>query len=281
MADEPQHTDDRKAGLWFGLLLAGMVVVGGVGATLYARGPWWLPSVVSVHGVEIDRLFYSTLIITGAVFIMVQLGLALLVWRYAASSRGRAAYWHDNRTLELTYTIVPAIALAIMVSMGGVVWARVHRAAPADATFLEVRAEQFTWRTHYPGKDGRLGRLDPQKIDERANPLGLDPGDAASADDIVSSELHMVVNKPIRIVLRSRDVIHSFFLTEFRVKQDAVPGVGIEVWFVPTQEGQYEIACAELCGVGHYTMRGTAKVESQEAYDAWLAQQKPALPPKS
>lgn len=280
MADGSEQNGSRGSGVWLGLVLGGMVVIGGVGATLYARGPWWLPPVASVQGVEIDRLFYSTLIITGAVFIFVQLGLALLVWRYAASRTDRAQYWHDHRTLELSYTIVPAIALAVMISLGGVVWVRIHRATPPDATLLEVRAEQFTWRTHYPGKDGRLGRLDPQKIDERANPLGLDPDDPASADDIVSSELHLVVNKPVRIRLRSRDVIHSFFIAEFRVKQDAVPGVALETWFVPTKAGQYEVACAELCGVGHWTMRGVVKVESQEAYDAWLAQQKPALAPK-
>ncbi len=161
--------------------------------------------------------------------------------------------------------------------MGAVVWTRVHSAPPPEAMVVEVRAEQFGWLARYPGPDGTFGRVDPRLINTRQNPMGLDPTDAAALDDIVSREVHLVVNKPVRIRLRSKDVIHSFFLPQFRVKQDAVPGMTVEIWFVPTKEGEYEIACAELCGVGHYIMRGKLRVESQHAFDAWLAQQKPAL----
>ncbi len=277
MPDAPQPQDTRSTGLIVGLLILIMVVVGGVGTTLYARGHWWLPSVASVHGLDVDRLFYSTLIITGAVFVLVHVLLALFVWKFAAHGDRKALYWHDNRKLELTYTIIPAIALAIMVSMGGVVWATIHKAPPAEALVVDVRAEQFSWLTRYPGPDGAFGRVDPKLIDHTTNPEGLDPTDPASTDDIVSSDLHLVVNRAVRVRLRSTGVIHSFFIPQFRVKQDAVPGMTIEIWFTPTREGPYEIACAELCGIGHYAMKGKVVVESQQAFDAWLAQQKPAL----
>ncbi len=277
MAEPPPQQDARRTGLLLGLLIVIMVAVGGVAATLYARGHWWLPPLASVFGREIDRLFYSTLIITGVVFVLVHVLLALFVWRYAAYGDRKALYWYDNRKLELSYTIIPAIVLAIMVSMGGVVWATIHKAPPADALLVDERGEQFSWLSRYPGPDGVFGRVDPKLIDHRTNPMGLDPSDPAASDDIVSSELHLVVNRPVRVRLRSTGVIHSFFIPQFRVKQDAVPGMTIETWFTPTREGPYEIACAELCGIGHYAMKGKVVVESQQAFDAWLAQQKPSL----
>lgn len=277
MAKTSKRIDARATGLWFGLLILVMVVVGGAGMTLYARGRWWLPPSASALGPEIDRLFYSTLVITGLVFIAVHVLLAFFVWRYAAHGDRRALYWHDNRKLELSYTIIPAIALAIMVSMGGVVWAKIHRPPAADALVVDYRGEQFGWLARYPGPDGVFGRVDPKRIDLRTNPMGLDPTDPAGADDIVNRELHLVVNRPVRVRLRSTGVLHSFFVPAFRVKQDVVPGQTIETWFTPTREGPYEVACAELCGVGHYAMRGNVVVQTQQAFDAWLAGQKPAL----
>lgn len=272
------RTDGRATGLLLGLVILVMVAAGGVGLTLYARGRWWLPPLASAHGAHVDRLFYSTLIITGLVFVLVHVLLALLVWRYAAFGDRKAAHWHDQRALELTYTIIPAAALTLMVSMSGVVWARIHRAPPAEAIVVDVRGEQFAWLVRYPGPDGAFGRVSPGLIDHRTNPMGLDPADPAAADDIVSRELRLVVNRPVRVRLRATGVIHSFFIPAFRVKQDAVPGMTVETWFVPTGEGAFEIACAELCGIGHYAMRGKVTVESQQAFDSWLAQQPPALP---
>lgn len=277
MAEAPAPLDARKTGRQLGAIIFVIVVLGGVGFTLLARGLWWLPPVASVHGVEIDRLFTTTLIVTGIVFVGAHILLAFFVWRYGAHGGERAAYWHEHKTLELTYTLVPAAILVSLVTMGAMVWGRVHGAPPTDATVIEVRAEQFGWVARYPGPDGTFGQTKPELIHNIRNPLGLNPTDPDAADDIVSRELHVVVNKPVRIRLRSKDVIHSFFLPEFRVKQDVVPGMMIEVWFIPTREGDYEIACAELCGVGHYIMRGKMKVESQTSFDTWLAAQKPAL----
>ncbi len=277
MADASQFIDARKTGRQLGALIFLMIIVGGIVLTLVARGRWWLPPVASVHGVEIDRLFYTTLIVTGIAFVVVHLLLAFFVWRYAARGGERAAYWYDDRTLELTYTLVPTAILVTLISMGTVLWSRIYSPPPPSALVVEVRAEQFGWLARYPGPDGVYGRVKPELINTLKNPMGLDPTDPAAADDIVSRELHLIVNRPVRVRLRSKDVIHSFFLPQFRVKQDVVPGMNIEIWFVPTQEGEYEIACAELCGVGHYIMRGKLKVESPQAFEAWLAQQKAAL----
>lgn len=267
------HTPDRRTGRALALLILVMVVIGGVAMTLMARSRWWLPPVATVHGLAVDRLFTITLLLTGVVFVAVHVVLALFIWRYAAGGDRPALHWHQHHRLELAWTVVPAVALAILITMGGVVWSQVHRAAPDGALEVEVRAEQFAWLVRYPGPDGAFGRTDPALI-TRENPMGLDPADPASGDDLLTRELHLVVNRPARIRLRSRDVLHSFFIPEFRVKQDAVPGMTLGTWFVPTREGKYEIACAELCGVGHYIMRGRVTVESQAAFDAWIAGQK-------
>lgn len=274
-----ENGSDRRTGILVAIVIFA-ITAAGVWMTLVARGRWWLPPVASVHGVGIDRLFYTTLAITGAVFVLVHVLLGLFVWRFSARGEGRAAYWHDHRSLELTYTIIPAFALAVMVSTSAVVWSKVHSAPPKEALVVDVRGEQFAWMARYPGPDGVFGRIDPKRISGRDNPLGLDPTDLAATDDIANREIHLVVNRPVRVRLRSRDVLHSFFVAEFRIKQDAVPGMTIDVVFTPTREGEYELACAELCGVGHYVMRGKVKVVSQQAFDAWLAEQKPALKPQ-
>ncbi len=275
MAEVPGSAGERRTGRQLASLLVVMVVLGGVGMTLLARGRWWLLPVASAHGVDVDRLIYTTLVVTGIVFVLVHVLMAAFVWLYADRGTGRASYWHDDRTLELTYTLVPAAVLVTLISMGAVVWGRVHSPAPADAMVVDVRAEQFGWLFRYPGPDGVFGRTDPARINVRDNPMGLDRADSAGADDIVvrGGDLHLAVNRPVRVRLRSKDVLHSFFIPAFRVKQDAVPGMTIELWFTPTREGKYEIACAELCGVGHYIMRGQITVESQQAVQAWLAQQ--------
>lgn len=273
MAEIPAPTGERRTGRLLASLIVVMVVIGGGGMTLLARRHWWLLPVASAHGVDVDRLIYTTLAVTGIVFVLVHLLIAAFVWRYGARGTGRASYWHDDRTLELTYTLVPAAVLVTLISMGAVVWTRMHSPAPADAMVVEVRGEQFGWLFRYPGPDGLFGQVDPARINVKDNPMGLDPADPASADDIVTRELHLPVNRPVRVRIRSKDVIHSFFIPAFRVKQDAVPGMTIEIWFTPTREGSYEIACAQLCGIGHYIMRGKITVESTEAVQTWLAQQ--------
>ncbi len=276
MNDPAERTAARSTARTYGLVILLMIVVGGVGSFLAARTRWWLPTGASAQAVEIDRLFYTTLAVTGIAFVLVHVLLALFVWQGGRTER--AAHFPEHRTLELTYTLAPAAILVTLISMGAVVWARIHQPAPAGALLVEVRAEQFGWLFRYPGGDGVFGRFEAPLINARTNPLGLDPADAAGRDDIVARELHLVTNRPVHVRLRAKDVVHSFFIPAFRVKQDAVPGVTIDVVFTPTKAGAYEVACAELCGVGHYIMRGKITVEPQQAFEGWLASQARAAP---
>jgi len=277
MIDPPQRTDAARTGRRFGLAVLLFVALGGVLSFFLARTRWWLPPGASAQAVEIDRLFTTTLIVTGLVFVLVHVVLAAFIWQ-GGRRDAPAAYWHDNRTLELTYTLAPAAILVTLIAMGAVVWTRVHAAPPPHALLVEVRAEQFGWVFRYPGADGRFGRTDAVRFTDRVNPLGIDPADPAGRDDVVTRELHLVADRPVHVRLRSKDVIHSFFVPQFRVKQDAVPGMTQDVVFQPTRPGTYDLACAELCGVGHYIMRGKVVVETQAAFDAWLAAQQPLAP---
>jgi cytochrome c oxidase subunit 2 len=181
---------------------------------------------------------------------------------------------------------------ALLVGLSMPLWAeRVERLPPpGESTRVRVVAEQFAWNVHYPGPDGVFGRTDPSLIDATANPLGLDREDAAAKDDVTTiNQLHLPAGRPVRISLSSKDVIHSFSLPEMRVKQDVIPGVSTEVWFVPkvttddmrartgNPEFNYEISCAQLCGLGHYRMRGFVTIHSPEAFQAWLDEQEAQL----
>jgi cytochrome c oxidase subunit 2 len=162
----------------------------------------------------------------------------------------------------------------ILAILAEIVWANVYSAPPANAQVVEVTGRQFLWYVRYPSPDGRLARTD-SKFVSAGNPLGLDPNDPDSKTNVVvTNELHVVNNRPVRVRVNSLDVIHSFFLPNFRVKQDAVPGRPVTIWFTPDRAGAYQIACAQLCGVGHHTMRGNMVVEAnQAAFDTWLAKQ--------
>lgn len=276
MAEPTLYGDTRRIARQLSLVMLLLIAGGGLVSFLVARARWWLPPAASAQAADIDRLFATTLAVTGLVFILVHVLLALVIW--AGARRRHADHWHDHRALELSYTLAPAAILVTLIAMGGVVWARIHQPAPPDALPVEVRAEQFGWVFRYPGEDGRFGRIDPAVMNARTNPLGLADDDPAGADDVVVRELHLVEGRAVHVRLRSKDVLHSFFIPPFRVKQDAVPGQTIDVVFRPTRAGTYEIACAELCGVGHYIMRGRVVVEGQAAFDAWLASHRPAAP---
>jgi cytochrome c oxidase subunit 2 len=257
-------------GIFFALAVVGLVLVGVI--TIGDQW-WWLPPLASVHGATIDRLFTITLVITGIVFVLVHLLLAYFVWRYRARSPEQQAYFYlENRPLEITYTVIPAIVLTGLIAAGVNAWFRIQGPPPQDALAVRVIGEQFAWRFQYPGSDGQLGRFNPRFITDE-NPFGIDPEDPAAKDDIVATELHLPVNKPVVAYINAKDVLHSFFVPALRVKQDAVPGMTTRFWFIPTMTGTYDIPCAELCGQGHYIMRGQMVVESDTAFEAWLAQQ--------
>jgi len=256
-----------------GILLAALLLVLII-ASLYffIAQPYWFPTLASEHGARIDSLFNAVLVVTGIAFVLVQGALGFFVARYGGKGTERAAYWHDNPKVEAILLIVTAVILTVLVFMGQRVWASIYFAdEPQNATIIQITGEQFFWNFHYPGADGQFGRTDPKLITSTNN-IGLDRTDPTAKDDIVSvGVMHVPVGKPVRVRLRSKDVIHSFFLPNFRLKQDAVPGMGIEVWFTPTKPGQYEIACAELCGLGHYRMKAAMTVDESEAkYNEWL-----------
>lgn len=243
----------------------------------------------SDHGVLIDRMMKYTLIITGIVFVVTQILLFWYAFKYQESEKRKAVFFPHNNKLEVIWTVVPAIALTILVGFGIFYWYKITGPAPKDAAIVEITGSQFKWEFRYPGKDGILGKKYYKAINaEQNNPLGQLWDDPANHDDIYgTSELHLVVNKPVHMVIGAKDVIHNVGLPHFRMKMDAVPGTPTTMWFTPTKttkqmreqtgdsEFVYEIACDQMCGKGHYTMRATIVVETQAEYDAWMAKQKP------
>lgn len=221
----------------------------------------WLPPLNSDRG-AIDDAIWITLVVTGAVFIATNLLLAYFGWRYQDHAGAQAAYWHDDPRLEWTWTAVTAVIMAVFLFNALDLWAKIQSKAPDGALVVEVTGQQFAWNVRYPGTDGAFGRTDAKLVDsETSNFIGLDKGDPRAADDLMLlNQLYLPQGRPVRILVRSMDVIHSLFLPEFRVKQDAMPGMTIETWFVPQQPGDFEIACAEHCGLGHYRMRGQVHV---------------------
>ena len=234
---------------------------------------WWPPELVSVHGAALDQQMVLTLIIAGVAFFLAQAGLGWFIWRYRARGVERAVYWHESPKLEMTWTLVTAIVFVGLGIRGNQVWAGYFLTdAPPGALTIEVTAQQFAWNIRYPGPDGKFGRTDPALMDDSvANYLGLDRKDPASADDITTQNIMAVpVNRPVRVILRSKDVTHSFFVPQLRVKQDAVPGMAIRIHFTATKPGEYEIACAELCGMQHYKIRGRLLVMPEAEFADWL-----------
>ncbi|MDT4954488.1 MAG: cytochrome c oxidase subunit [Acidobacteriota bacterium] len=237
---------------------------------------WWFPTTITEHGPRIDQQFLITIIVVGIAFVAAQVGLGWMVWRYSANSQNkdeRALYTHGNNRLEVIWTVVTAIVFISLAVMGQRVWAQLHFSdAPAGSPQVEVVAQQFVWNMHYPGPDGKLGRTDPSLIKEDENNfIGLDDKDPNSKDDMTAATLVVPVNRPVELILRSKDVTHSFWVPQLRFKQDLVPGMQIHVHFTPTKVGQFQLACAELCGMNHYKMKGTLLVLPEDQYSAVMA----------
>jgi cytochrome c oxidase subunit 2 len=238
----------------------------------------WLPPNVSTFGNEIDSLFYLVLIVTGIAFVLTEVALVYFVIRYRRRDGQKATYVHGNHRLEIAWTLVAIFAFFGLALIQFPTWWAIKGSTPPEdkSILVEVTARQFEWHVRYPGPDGKFGKVDSALI-STANPLGLDPNDPAVKDDIIApvNSLHVPVNQNILIFLKSRDkdfkeVIHSFFVPQLRLKQDALPGQTIKVWFNAIRTGSYELACAQLCGLGHYRMRAMLTVETQEQFDAWL-----------
>ena len=215
---------------------------------------WSLPPNWSTQGVPIDRLFWIIFWITAVAFVLVELGVLWFAIRYRNREGGEAKYTHGNNALEVVWTAFPALVLVALGIYSGRLWADIRFPAsfPEDALTISVVAKQFEWNITYPGADMELGNAD---------------------DFTIRNQFHIPANRKVVVRLEAEDVLHSFFLPELRVKQDAVPGMVIPIWFEATQPAEFQITCAELCGLGHYRMRGRVKVHEGAAYDQWYSEQ--------
>ncbi|MGH9729703.1 MAG: cytochrome c oxidase subunit II [Candidatus Acidiferrales bacterium] len=257
-------------------VLLAVVILILVGSTLYFHiaKTWWFPAPITPVGHQIDQQFFVTFIVTGIVFVLAQLALAWLVFRYRDHGQ-KARFIRGNHALEVVWTTITMIIFVGLGAMAAHAWGEVHFGGPAPGALqVEVTGVQFVWNFRYPGPDGRFGRINPKDIDaSTGNPLGLDQNDPAGKDDIVTGDLYLPVNQPIELMLRSQDVIHSFFVRELRIKQDTVPGLVIPVHFTVTKTGDYEVTCNQLCGLGHYHMHAMLHVLSDADFQQWEQKQ--------
>jgi len=242
---------------------------------------WWVPDVASAHGKRIDELMYFIYYLTGGVFVLTQIVYIYFLVKYRARKGIKAIYSHGNNRLEFVWTIIPTlIFLGLWGYSNHLWWNVIHTDPPQDAMEIGTLAYQFGWSFQYPGPSGKLGRSDPKLISNE-NIFGNDPNDPLTKQNFQSGVLELPVNKPVRIRLNSRDVIHAFYVPEFRVYQDIIPGRTIDwVWFIPTKVGSYQLACNQLCGSGHYNMKAQVQVVSQADFDKWY-KEKVAPPPAS
>jgi len=242
----------------------------------------------SVEGARVDSMLWVTLAVTGIVFIATQVVLFVFAYKYQEDANRKVVFFAHSTKLELIWTVIPAIALTVLVVIGLRNWFLFTGEPPKNAMVVEVTGKQFGWIYRYPGKDGSFGKKYFKNIDNASNSLGLIWDDELAQDDIVMEQtVYLVKGKPVKFVLGSRDVIHDVGLTQFRLKMDAVPGIPTTMWFTPkytTKEMkeitgnpnfQYEISCDQMCGNGHYSMKGVIEVVDQEEFDAIMAKQKP------
>jgi cytochrome c oxidase subunit II len=250
-----------------------ILVLVALGSVLFhVLSPWWWTPIAS-NWSYIDHTINLTFWITGVAFVAIVLFMAYCVLRFRHRPGRRAAYEPENKRLEWWLTVGTGVAVAAMLAPGLFVWNQ-FISVPEDATEFEIVGQQWQWSFRLPGKDGKLGTSDTRNVSVE-NTLGLNPDDPAGRDDVLveAADLHLPIGKPVKVLLRSIDVLHNFYVPEFRAKMDMVPGLVTYFWFTPTRTGTFEILCAELCGVGHPHMRGVVVVEEESDYLAWLQEQ--------
>lgn len=276
-----------------GFMLIAFMIFGLIG--VWVCNEWYFKKTLfpqgsaSVEGEQIDFMMYLTIAITGVVFVITQILLFWFAFKYQEKEDRKALFFSHSTKLELIWTIVPAITLSVLVAFGLIHWFKITGDPPANHIVVEITGKQFGWEMRYPGKDGILGKKNYRLYNQPSgNVLGVDFQDLNSLDDIhVSTGMHLPVGVPVKLVIHAQDVIHDVGLPHFRMKMDAVPGIPTTLWFTPkytTEEMKvrtnnsnfvYEISCDQICGKGHFSMRGTIVVESPEDYKKWLASQKP------
>lgn len=282
------HEKNNKLMAWLMLILFIAGVIGIWLCDRYLR-PMMLPVAASKQGVGIDWMSNITLGILAIAFFITQIMLFGFIFAFRGKKKRTAYYYPHNNRLEIMWTTIPAMVLGLLIVMGLKDWFHLTSKAPKNAMVVEIVGKQFNWIIHYPGKDGVLGKRDFRLINDATNVLGLDWNDPASHDDIIieNGEMHVIKNKPVNLVINSRDVIHDVGLPYFRMKMDAVPGITTNLWFTPTittkemikKTGNpnfvYEIACDQLCGSGHYSMRGTVIVQTAKEFNKWISGKTP------
>lgn len=260
---------------------------------LFMGGFWWyffhskadlLPEASSIHGVETDQLFYIATGIILVPFVVLNVVLFWAAYRFRYNKDRRSKFFPDNSKMELAWTIIPAIVFTVLILRGVPLWDKITSKAPEESEVIEIMGFQFGWKVRYPGADNFLGEHRTQLIDA-SNEFGMNMADKSSYDDFVTNEIHVPKGKPVLLKIWSRDVIHSVFAPHFRLKQDAVPGMGTSFWFEPRTttaemreklekpDFNYEIACTEVCGRGHFAMRMILVVDEPEDYEKWKTQQ--------
>ncbi|MBK7764248.1 MAG: cytochrome c oxidase subunit II [Bacteroidetes bacterium] len=277
----------RNKILSYSMLVLWVAFMVGIYACHVYMMPLMGPAAASDHGKDYDFMFLVTLWVTGLVFMLTQFLLFWFAFKYQRIGDKVPYNFAHSTKLELVWTTIPALAMAVLVAIGLKSWFKMTDAAPKGAMQIEMVGKQFNWISRYAGADGVLGKKNYTLINDNNNILGLDWNDKKNMDDIVipNGEIHLVVNKPVELLIGSRDVIHDVGLSHFRLKMDAVPGITTRLWFTPTvttaqmkkktgnNDFVYEVSCDQMCGKGHYSMRAVVIVETQAQFDAWMQMQ--------
>ena len=247
-----------------------LVIVGSI--AFHFLTPWWWTEVASNWG-NIDDTIILTFWVTGAVFVAVCLFMSYCVWRFRYQEDRRADYEPESPRLEWFLTILTTIGVCALLAPGLIVWNK-YVSVPEDAVDIEVMGQQWYWNYRLPGPDGKLGLTDLRNITED-NPFGMNLDDPNGLDDILieADDLHILLGQSVKVNLRSIDVLHDFYVPQFRAKMDMVPGTVTYYWFTPTRTGDFEILCMEYCGTGHYAMKGRVLVDNEQDYKEWLSEQ--------
>ena len=240
-------------------------------AVLFGIQKWWFPEGINAHARAFDHYFLMTLALTGSVFFLAQIFLGWLIVKNR-NRREPVPHTEGNNKLEILWTSAAVILFVGVAAASSTIWSRLHIDAPSPkALRIEALAKQFAWNFRYAGADGKFGRTDLKLVnDANGNPFGLDEKDPAAKDDIVTAAVRVPAGAPVVLQLKARDVIHNFFVRELRIKQDLVPGLDIPLAFTADKPGTYEVACSELCGLGHHQMRTTLIVMDPQEFDSWM-----------
>ena len=245
-------------------ILTAILIVAGVAQN------WLFPPAISSLARQFDDHFLLTIVLTGFFFVLMHVILAYIVVRFR-EGRGSGAYWFGN-VKWVWATVITMAALDLGLALGSeAIWHKLHLSDSSEAPLrIEMVGQQFVWNIRYAGPDGQFGQVRRDLVDDALNPLGIDPADPAGNDDIVQPILMIPVDRQVELLLESKDVIHSFFVPELRIKQDAVPGLSVPLRFTVDTTGRFEVACAELCGLGHHQMRTFLEVLDEDEYDRRL-----------